>query len=64
MFQFQFHFFFWHYGYELIRRSLETSAYGRKVRQRKWHFRVRPCVALRIYTSTAADAEGGGDLGG
>ncbi|EEG88719.1 hypothetical protein COPCOM_02809 [Coprococcus comes ATCC 27758] len=26
--------FFWHYGYELIRRSFETSAYGRKIRQR------------------------------
>ena len=30
--------FFWHYGYELIRRSLETSAYGRKIRQRKRYF--------------------------
>ncbi len=24
-------FFFWHYGYEFIRRSLETSAYGGKI---------------------------------
>ena len=37
-------FFFWHYGYELIRRSLETSAYGGKIRQRIRHFRVCQCA--------------------
>ncbi|WP_373153043.1 MSCRAMM family protein [Blautia massiliensis (ex Durand et al. 2017)] len=38
-------FFFWHYGYEPIRRSFETSAYGGKIRQRKRYLRVCQCTA-------------------
>ena len=34
----------WHYRYELIRRSLETSAYGGKVRQRIRYLRVCQCA--------------------
>ena len=33
------------YGYEFIRRSLETSAYGGKIRQRIRYLRVCQCVA-------------------